>query len=86
MALTETADPQFINVINSPNFVKDVNSRLLQQDILNKGAWNGNLFSAGMNQVLSNVGFLHHVGTQILGSVNHGLQQHLQCGASRGER
>lgn len=85
-AFTETTEPRFINIVNLPNFVKDVNSRLLQQDIFNKGTWDGDLFSAGMNQVLSDVGFLHHVGTQILGSVDHGLEQHLQCGTSAGER
>lgn len=84
-AFTDTAPPRFISITNLPNFVKDINSRLLQQDIFNKGTWDGNLFSAGMNQVLSNVGFFHHVGTQILGSINHGLKQRLQCSTS-GER
>lgn len=77
-AFTDTAAPRFINIINLPNFVKDINSRLLQQDIFNKGTWDGNLFSAGMNQVLPNVGFFHHIGTKILGSINHGLKQRLQ--------
>lgn len=71
--------------INLPNFVKDINSRLLQQDIFNKGG-DGNLFSAGMNQVLSNVGFSHHIGAKRLGSVNHGLKQRLQCSIKRRER
>lgn len=86
MAFTDTAAPRFMNIINLPNFVKDINSRLLQQDIFNKGTWDGNLFSAGMNQVLSNVGFSHHIGAKILGSVNHGLKQRLQCSIKRRER
>lgn len=85
MAFTDTAAPRFMNIINLPNFVKDINSGLLQQDIFNKGTWDGNLFSAGMNQVLSNVGFSHHIGAKILGSINHGLEQRLQCSTS-GER
>lgn len=87
IAFTETAEPNtlpIINIINLPNFVKDVNSRLLQQDIFNKGTWNGNLFSAGMNQVLSDVGFFHHIGTKIFSSINHGLQQRLQCSTVKG--
>lgn len=84
---TETAEPnklQIINIINLPNFVKNINSRLLQQDIFNEGTWNGNLFSAGMNQVLSDVGFFHHIGTKVLSSIDHGLQQRLQCSTVRG--
>lgn len=86
MAFTNTAAPRFMNITNLPNFVKDINSRLLQQDIFNKGTWDGNLFSAGMNQVLSNVGFSHHIGAEILGSINHGLKQRLQCSIKRRER
>ena len=85
-AFTDTAAPRFMNITNLPNFVKDINSRLLQQDIFNKGTWDGNLFSAGMNQVLSNVGFFHHGGAKILSSINHGLKQRLQCSIKRRER
>lgn len=38
-----------------------------------------------MNQVLSNVGFLHHIGTKILCSIHHGLKQHLQWRGGPGE-
>lgn len=73
------------HVRNLPNFVKDINSRLLQQDIFNKGTWDGNLFSAGTNQVLSDVGLFHHIGTKVLGSVHHGFERSLQCSTSGGE-
>lgn len=66
------------NTMNIPNFVKNVDSGLFQQDIFNKGAWDGNLFSAGMDQVLSDVGFFHHTGAEVLSGIHHVFKQTLQ--------
>lgn len=61
-----------------PDFVQDVDPRLLQQHILHEGAWDGDLLGAGVDQVLPDVGSLHHAGAKVLSSIDHGLEQGLQ--------
>lgn len=81
--VSHTAAPQLGNTMDIPNFVKNVNSRLFQEDIFNKGAWDGNLFGAGVDQVLSDVGFSHHTGAEVLSGIHHGFKQTLQCRRGR---
>jgi len=61
-----------------PNFIEDINSRLLQEDIFHKSAWDGNLLSASLNQVFTDASFLHYTWAKVFRCIHHRLKECLQ--------
>ena len=67
-----------IDRMGSPDLVDDVDTRLLQQCVLDKRARDDHLACAGLDKILSQVRSLHHVRTKAFSCVHHGFQQALQ--------
>lgn len=61
-----------------PNFIEDINARLLQEDIFYKSAWDGNLLSAGLDEVLTDASLLHYVWAKVFCCIHHRLKECLQ--------
>lgn len=67
-----------------PDLVDNIHPRLLQKDFGDKALGHDNLGRAGLHQLWTNIATRHHMWTQGLCCVHHGLQQRLEGVKKRG--